>query len=29
VVEQSEDDCATTHSPLFALDLVPDRRPNA
>ena len=29
VVEQSEDDCATKHSPLFALDLLPYRRPNA
>ena len=28
-MEQNEDDCATTHSPVFALDLVPNRRPNA
>ena len=28
-MEQSEDDCATAHSPVFALDLVSNRRPNA
>ena len=27
-LEQNESNCATTHSPVFALDLVPDRRPN-
>ena len=28
VVELSEDDYVTTHSPVLALDLVPHRRPN-
>ncbi|KAL5502924.1 hypothetical protein EMCRGX_G009782 [Ephydatia muelleri] len=28
VTEQGENNCASTHSPAYALDLVPDRRPN-
>ena len=28
VTEQGENNCASTHSPAYGLDLVPDRRPN-